>query len=110
MVSTFEKWTEWVQGLTEWLLGMDRIPGGRETLHCAACSLGMQVTQSFQAVSYNSLWTASVAQDCIRWINFTEGKLSKCLRQPQAAYYRKAHSKCTADQWAAGMVTEVVQP
>jgi hypothetical protein len=35
------------------------------------------LTQPFEAISAASIRTAAMAQDCIRWIKFMEGKISK---------------------------------
>jgi hypothetical protein len=62
----------------------------------------------FEAVSTASIRPATMAQDCIGWMNFTEGKISKQWRQLQAAHYQSTHSRRTADQWAAGLVTTLL--
>jgi hypothetical protein len=62
----------------------------------------------FKAVSAASIRPAAIAQDRIGWMNFTEGKISKQLRQLLAARYQSTHSRHTANQWAAGLVTTLL--
>jgi hypothetical protein len=55
-----------------------------------------------------SVAIAAAAQDHIGWMNFTEGKILRHWRQLQSDYYQATHSRCTPDQWTAGLVTTLL--
>jgi hypothetical protein len=104
--SCIDQWNTSVQGLAEWLQEMDTVLAVKQciVLALSACNL----TQTFKAVSAASIRTAAMSQDRIGWMNFTEGKISKQWRHLQAAHYQSTHSRRTADQWAAGLVTTLL--
>jgi hypothetical protein len=104
--SCIDQWNTSVQGLAEWLQEMDTVPAVRQCIVLALSARNLM--QTFEAVSATSIRTIAMAQDHIGWINFTEGKISKRWRQLQTAHYQSAHSRHTADQWAAGLVTSLL--
>jgi hypothetical protein len=104
--SCIDQWNTSVTGLAEWLQEMDTVPAVRQ---CIVLALSARtLTQTFEAVSDASIRPAATAQDRIGWVNFTEGKISKQWRKLQAAHYQSTHSRRTADQWAAGLVTTLL--
>jgi hypothetical protein len=104
--SCVEKWADSVRGLQEWLQEMDTAP---DLQHCIINALSARkLTQSFTAVSKQSVRHAAVAQDHIGWMSFTEGKITKCWRTIQATYYREIESTRSANKWAAGLVTTLL--
>jgi hypothetical protein len=104
--SCIDQWNTSVQGLAEWLQEMDTAPAIKQCIVLALSARNL--TQTFEAVSATSIRTAAMAQDRIGWMNFTEGKISKRWRYLQAAHYQSTHSRRTADQWAAGLVTSLL--
>jgi hypothetical protein len=104
--SCVEKWADSVRGLQEWLQEMDTAP---DLQHCIINALSARkLTQSFTAVSKQSVRHAAVAQDRIGWMSFTEGKITKRWRTIQATYYREIESTRSANKWAAGLVTTLL--
>jgi hypothetical protein len=104
--SCVEKWADSIQGLQEWLQEVDTAPAIQ---YCIIAALSARkIDQSFQAVSLEASLPAAIAQDRIGWVALTEGRVSKLWRQLQANHYRKIHSRRSARQWAAGLVTSLL--
>jgi hypothetical protein len=64
--------------------------------------------QTFTAYSNQRSFWAAQAQDHIRWMNTTVGKLSHHWHQLQAEHYKAIDSPCSASKWAAGLVTNLL--
>jgi hypothetical protein len=63
----------------------------------------------FHNLQYPRSFQAAQAQDRIRWMNTTEGKLSHQWHQLQAKkHYKSIDSLCSTDKWAAGLVTNLL--
>ena len=104
--SCVDKWADSVRGLREWLQEVDTAPA---IMHCITSALSARkVDQSFQAVSSEQSRPAAIAQDCIGWVAFTEGRISTQWRKLQAEHYRAHQSKRSAGKWAAGLVTSLL--
>jgi hypothetical protein len=60
---------------------------------------------------YNSEWCmeATLEQDEIGWLNFVEGKISSKWRALQEEHYSEIGSRRSADRWAAGLVTQLLE-
>jgi hypothetical protein len=102
-----EKWADSVRGVWEWLQEVDMAPAIQ---HCIISALSARkVNQAFQAVSRGQSLPAAIAQDCIGWVAFTEGRISTLWCKLQAEHYRATQSNRSAGKWAAaGLVTSLL--
>jgi hypothetical protein len=102
-----EVWDEKIDGLEAWLEESDTAPTIR---HCIVASLrsGSPLVR-FEDNSAGIARQAAQDQDFIGWHNMLEGRISKLWRQGQRAHYLENRSSRSADRWAQGLVSNLLE-
>ena len=102
-----EAWDEKIDGLEAWLDESDAAPTIR---HCIVSSLrtGSPLAR-FEDNSAGLARQAAQDQDFIGWHNMLEGRMSMLWRQAQRAHCLEHRSSRSADRWAQGLVSNLLE-
>jgi hypothetical protein len=101
--SSASRWKESVHGMDELLVEMDTAFAIRQCIIRALSA--RRLDHSFKVGCADQAWLAASAQNRIRWMNFTEGKIARQWHTIQAAHYQAIASRRSTNKWAAGLVT-----